>query len=95
MAGVISLLHYSSKHLVEIVPAFSDHVRAIFLIFYHCTEHDCKQYTATKERLRDPTLVRRNIDMIDLVYWDGKVYDCDVNYKATDRLKEIAEEQFN
>ena len=53
----------------------------------------CKIRTPTKDRLSDRKLVDSCIDMLDVVFWNNNVYDCEANYKAVERLKNILQGQ--
>jgi hypothetical protein len=69
-------------------------VPAIVLVFHHLAHHNSKIGTATKDRLSDRELVERSQDIIDLVFWDGAMYDCAANHNALIQLKAIAKKAF-
>jgi hypothetical protein len=70
-------------------------VPAIVLVFHHLAPHNSRIGTATKDRLSDRQLVERSQDIIDLVFWNGAMYDCDANRNALIQLQAIAEQAFN
>ena len=84
----------SNKIKIVSNDSVSDKVGAIILIFHNLAPHNGKIHTATKDCLSDRELVEKNDDMIDLVFWNGEMYDCDANTKAITKLKQIAKQQF-
>ena len=67
-------------------------VPALVLIFNHLAPHMCKIRTPTKDKLSDRHMVQSCHDMLDLVFWNGSMYDCPANTRAVQRLKAIFEE---
>ena len=61
-------------------------VRPILVVFHHLAEHNCKISTPTDRRLSDRSLVDHCTAIVDVVFWDGSVYQCEANEKAREKL---------
>ena len=70
----ISPFHVSVRH------------RVVLLLFHHRARHNWKIAVATKKRLSDNTVLDKCQDIIDVVFWNGDLYDCPTNTKGAEEM---------
>jgi hypothetical protein len=58
----------------------------ILLIFHHLAPHNCKIGTPTEKRLSDKTLLDQCLGIVDVVFWNGAMYDCKANHDAVKKI---------
>ena len=63
--------------------------QVILLIFHHLAPHNCRISTPTEKRLSDRTLLDQCVGMVDAVFWNGAMYDCDANHAAVRRIQQL------
>ena len=57
--------------------------QVILVIFHHRAHHNSKITNPTKN------LNVQSLGVVDAVFWQGSMYDCDVNQKAVTRVQEL------
>ena len=62
---------------------------AMLLVFNHLAPHNSQIATPTRDRLKDPTTVSRCNAIIDLIFWQRHMYDCQVNRDSCDELVRV------
>ena len=76
-------------YLNDPYPSLPAGMMATLLIFNHLAPHNSQIATPTRERLKDPTTVSQCNAIIDLVFWQGHMYDCQVNSDGCDELVRV------
>ena len=61
-------------------------MKATLLVFNHLAPHNSQIATPTRDRLKNPATVDRCNAIIDLIFWQGRMYDCQVNKEGCDEL---------
>ena len=56
------------------------------LVFNHQAQHNARIVTPSRERVSDQS-VKDCCEIIDLVFWQGKMYNCDANTQGVSELK--------
>ena len=67
----------------------TDNVLVLVIIFHHLAKHNSKIWTPTSDRLQDRSIVDRSEAIVDAVFWNGDVYDCETNDVAVTQLRSI------
>ena len=63
------------------------------LVYNYLSPHNAEIRVATKDRLQDKSLLSMADMMLDLVFWEKKLFDCEVNQKAVRQFKKYAQEK--
>ena len=63
--------------------------RVILIIFHHLAQHNSRIRTPTKDRLQDRSIVDSTEAIVDVVFWNGNLYDCEANTKVSAELNTI------
>ena len=66
-------------------------ISPIILIYHHLAKHNSNMRTATKDRLSERALVEGCQDMLDLIFWEKQMYECQVNSKSRKSMQEMAD----
>ena len=60
------------------------------VIFHHLAAHRCPQFPlASARRINDAALLKRTRALVDIVFWNNKIYECDINTAAIKQLGEL------
>ena len=62
---------------------------ATLLVFNHLAPHNSQIATPTKDRLKNPATSDRCNAIVDLVFWQGNMYDCEVNKDGCNELMSV------
>ena len=68
---------------------FSAKSHVILLVFHHLAEHNCKIATATEKRLSDRSLLDQCLAIVDVVFWNKSMYDCEANQLAMEQIHRL------
>ena len=63
--------------------------QVILLVFHHLAPHNCKITTPTEKKLSDRSILDQCLGVVDAVFWNGSMYDCDANEKAINQTLEL------
>ena len=63
--------------------------QVILLVFHHLAEHHCKIATATEKRLSDRSLLDQCLAIVDVVFWNKNMYDCEANQLAMEKIHKL------
>ena len=61
----------------------------ILIVFHHLNEHKCQIRTPTDKRISDRSLLDHCLGVVDVVFWNKVVYDCEANAKAMEEMREL------
>ena len=63
----------------------------ILLILYHLPQHKSKLNIPTKSKLKDQLVLDRIRCqmMLDVVFWQGEMYDCEVNQNVITKITDV------
>ena len=67
---------------------FSATSQVILLIFHHVARHKCK-IRPTEDQIEERSHKVQCVGMVDAVFWDGIMYDCDINQKALIKVQQL------
>ena len=62
---------------------------ATLLVFNHLARHNSQIATPTRDRLKNPAVEDQCNAIIDLIFWQGHMYDCQVNRDGCDELVRV------
>ena len=61
----------------------------ILLIFHHLAQHKSKLTTPSDRKLINTKLLDRCLIMVDAVYWQGEMYDCEANQNVITKITDV------